>query len=583
MTSKHAFRVLHVDLNRKRGANLWFGDRRNSVGGSGLAAALFQEYGDVNAPALDPRQPLIFAIGPLTGFFPLMSKTVCGFKSPYTEEFAESHAGGRLALSLRFAGYDALLITGRAATLTCLTLGSKRLDFYDVHYLRGQDVFATGKLLRRLGKGDSAGHRSIMRIGPAGEVGQAMACVNVDTYRHFGRLGSGAVMGAKNLKAIAVVGDSNLPLPEGKDYPKLYKDIFQELTATSMMRKYHDLGTAENLTALNELKSLPWRNLQQSTDPGVAGISGETFAEQLLLRQTACSGCPVGCIHIGLLRQQFAKDHEFLYRQVSYDYEPIFAQGSMLGLTQASDVLALLDESEKVGLDVVSAGVALAWATEAMEKGLVGPDETLAELKFGDIQGYLTAMGHLGRGTNDFYRLLGQGALKAGDRYGGADFACVLGQEMAGYATGEVYYVSQGLGFRHSHLDSGGYSYDQKHAEQDAVKAAEFMVEDERGRLGLTSMVSCLFARGVYKEERLQEALRSVGQTELAEALPESCAKVQQLRWKLKFDCGYDPAKARIPKRYLEVETWKGKTDPAYLQILRDEYGARLRKLAGRE
>ena len=125
-------------------------------------------------------------------------------------------------------------------------------------------------------------------------------------------------------------------------------------------------------------------------------------------------------------------------------------------------MLAIIDVSEKMGLDVMSAGVALAWATEAFEKGVISEKETVVPLAFGDSEGYKIAMQHLGEGSNEFYRVLGQGTLKAAEQYGGKDFACVLGQEMAGYATGEVYFASQALGFRHSHLDSGGYSFDQK-------------------------------------------------------------------------------------------------------------------------
>jgi aldehyde:ferredoxin oxidoreductase len=92
--------------------------------------------------------------------------------------------------------------------------------------------------------------------------------------------------------------------------------------------------------------------------------------------------------------------------------------------------------------------------------------ETIARLAFGDTESYKQAMQHLGEGSNDFYRLLAQGTLKAAEHYGGKDFACVLGQEMGGYATGEVFFVSQALGLRHSHLDAGGYSYDQKQKEK---------------------------------------------------------------------------------------------------------------------
>lgn len=587
MWNKESFHVLHVDLETGRGKVLEFGERARLLGGSGLAAALFQEYGHLDKPWDAPEQPLIFTIGSLTGFYPLMSKVICGFMSPHTKQFAESHAGGRLALTMRFSGIEGLIFTGKAKTLSVAAVGSKRLDIYDAHWLKGQDVFATGKLLRRVGRKSSAGHRSILRIGPAGEKCCAYACINVDTYRHFGRLGSGAVMGAKNLKAIAIQGDADFPLEEGrglgKEYPKLFQDIFKLVTATDMMNKYHDLGTPSNLIPLNELKSLPWRNLQQTTDPGVKGISGERFAKHLLLRQSACSGCPVGCIHIGLLRHQYATQHEFLYKQVNYDYESIFAQGSMLGMARDAEVLALLDETEKQGLDVMSAGVALAWATEALEKGVVSEEQTLAHLAFGDVNAYLEGLRHLGLQTNEFYHDLAQGTLYAADKYGGADYACVLGQEMAGYATGEVYFAAQAMGFRHSHLDSGGYSYDQKHKEHDVEKAVNFMVDDEKERLKLTGMVSCLFARGVYSHERLQEALTAVGYREVAENLDNAAAHAQRLRWHLKCATGFDPHTARIPKRFTEIETWKGPIDIAYLDALRARYAAAIREMADSE
>lgn len=576
-----ASRVLHVDLETGSSRVLNFEGRPEHIGGSGLAAALYDTYGLPDAPALDPRQPVIFAIGPLSGFFPLMSKVVCGFRSPYNGQWAESHAGGRLALSLRFAGYDALMITGVARTLTCLVVGARRLEMHDVHYLRGQDVFTSGKYLRRYGK-DASGHRSTVRIGPAGERGVTYACANVDSFRHFGRLGAGAVLGSKNLKAIVVLGDSGIELPEGKDYPALYRDIYQSVTGTAMMQKYHDLGTAENLLALNELKALPWRNLQATSDPEIDGISGERFAEQLLLRQTACAGCPVGCIHIGLLRQQFARDHEFLYKQVSYDYEPIFAQGSMIGLINASDVLALLDETEKLGLDCMSAGVALAWATEAFAKGIISEKETLVPLEFGNAANYVAALHHLSNGASEFWIALGKGALYAADVYGGADFACVLGQEMAGYATGEVYFVSQALGFRHSHLDSGGYAYDQTAKDKDVDKAIAHLLDDEYKRLLINCSVSCLFARKAYPPERLQESLASLGMKAEADAFAESGRGVQALRWALKFRTGFKPEEVRIPKRFTEVVTWKGPIDTVYMDAVRTAYTRELRAMAAR-
>jgi aldehyde:ferredoxin oxidoreductase len=575
------FRVLVVDLTSGRGTVETLEGRSVHVGGSGLAAALFERHGQLDTAWNDPCQPIIFAIGPLTGYFPLMSKTVCAFKSPYHDQYAESHAGGRSALALRFADLDALVVTGRADRPVCLSIGSRHLEIKDVHYLWGKDVGTTGKLLRRMFKG--SGHRSILRIGLAGERGSAMAGINVDTYRHFGRLGGGAAMGVKNLKGIVIQGDGTFALPEGKAYAKLFQNVHQQLTDTEMMVKYHNLGTAENVDVMNKLKALPIRNLQQTSDPEIDGITGEKFAERSLLRNMACAGCPVGCIHVGFVREKFMEPNQYFYRQVAYDYEPIFATGAMLGVTDPFAVLDIMDTVEQTGLDVMSAGVALAWATEALDRGIIKQEDSLVPLKFGDAKTYTGAVRHLAAGTNDFYRLLAQGTANAAAHYGGREFACVLGQEMAGYATGEVFFVSQALGFRHSHLDSGGYSYDQKFEAVDLYEAVEFLVKDEQERVFLTSMVACLFARGVYKKELLAECLHSVGYDTLAETVPEVSKGLQAHRWQIRLATGYDPAAIEMPGRFSNVSTWKGPINPETLDRLRQHYAQRIVEMGRKE
>jgi aldehyde:ferredoxin oxidoreductase len=571
------FRVLKVDLSTGRGQIEEIDGRDLYAGGSGLAALLFHKYARPDKSWEDPKQPLIFTIGPLTGYFPLMSKVVCAFKSPYHDQYAESHGGGRSALSMRFADLDALVITEKAKRPSCLVVGSRKLEVKDVHYLWGKSVQRTGQMLRRMVGGP--GHRSILRIGRAGENRSAMACINVDTYRHFGRLGGGAVMGAKNLKAIVIVGDESFELPAGKEYALLFQKIYEQLTETSMMDKYHNLGTPINVAVLNGIKAMPCRNLQRTSDEGISGITGETFADRTLLRNTACAGCPVGCIHLGFVREKFSEPNQYLYRQVSYDHEPIFAMGAMLSVLDAFQVLTLLELSEKEGLDVMSAGVALAWATEAFEKGLITEKETLIPLKFGNAGAYAQALKHLGTGTNDFYQLLGQGTLKAAEHYGGTDFACVLGQEMGGYATGEVFFISQALGLRHSHLDAGGYSYDQKQKGKDVAHAVEFLIQDEKARVFLTSMVSCLFAREVYKEAVLADCLRAVGYRNLAEDLDSVSRRVQNMRWQIRMKTGFDPGSVKIPERFKQVVTWKGAMDTNYLDSLQKTYAQKIREM----
>ncbi len=577
--SRDHFRVLVFDLSTGRGKIEEFDGRNRYAGGSGLAALLFSKFGRVDQPWDDPGQPFILAIGPLTGYFPLMSKVVSAFKSPYHDQYTESHGGGRAALALFFANLDALVIVGRASRLSCLCFGSDHMELKDVSFLKGKDVVETGKIMRKIFP-EHSGHRSLIRVGPAGEQGFAMACINVDTYRHFGRLGGGAVMGCKNLKGIVIQGDCHFTAETSRGYSSLYKKIYTDVTATKMMKKYHDLGTAANIERLNDIHSLPWNNLQKTADDEVEKVSGKAFAEQTMLRNGACSGCPVGCIHIGYVREKAKDEHRYHYHQVPYDYELVFAAGTMLGVKSTFDVLRILEVIELGCIDGMSGGVALAWATEALERGLVSERETLVPLKFGNSREYEEAAWHLCRGTNEFYSLLCQGTLKAAERYGGGEFACVLGQEMAGYATGELFFAAQSLGFRHSHLDTGAYSWDQKNSEKNVEKAVKFLVEDEPGRVFLTSMVACLFARSVYTKERLAECLDVLGYSGLASRMDSVSEHIRKVRWKTRIDTGYKPEDFEIPKRFYSVKTWKGPVDKTYLEQLRREYGRAIMRLA---
>jgi aldehyde:ferredoxin oxidoreductase len=151
---------------------------------------------------------------------------------------------------------------------------------------------------------------------------------------------------------------------------------------------------------------------------------------------------------------------------------------------------------------------------------------------------------------------------------------------MAGYATGAAYFVSQALGFRHSHLDSAGYSYDQKPKGDKVEDAVKFLINDEKGRVFLTSMVSCLFARGVYKDEVLGSCLKSVGYGTLADNMDAVAGEIQRLRWRMRIGSGYRPEEVSIPKRFTEITTWKGQIDSVFLAGLKDQYASAIRALA---
>ena len=457
------------------------------IGGAGVAINLLSENCPQGADPLGPDNPIIFAVGPLVGLYPLASKTVAMFKSPLTGNLGESHAGGRSAVSIRSAGYGAIIIKGVSETPVYLSIDDKGVQFRDASGIWGiASSVTTGRIIRELETG--AGTRTIMRIGGAGEHLVRYASVITETYRHFGRLGLGAVFGSKKLKAVTVSGNHGFEVANRKHYREVYDDVYKRAVESPVMKKYHDIGTASNIMPLNLQKGLPTRNLAMATSPEAEHISGEKLAENYLGRRVACAHCPVACIHIAALREPYEKEPYFYKTtMIPYDYELIYALGSMVGVFDEKAMLHLIDSVEIWGLDAMSTGVVLAWATEAQEKGIITENETLGlNFKWGDEPTYAVAVEHIVKQPNEFYVVLAGGVDRASKRYGGEDFALAFGgNEMPGYHTGPVSHVGHLTGSRHSHLDSAGYSIDQaalKDKLPDAKVAAAKLLKEEAWR-----------------------------------------------------------------------------------------------------
>lgn len=566
-------RVLFVDLSRRR---FHIEERPElfvaGIGGSSVAIQLLDELCPEGADPLEPENPIIFTVGALTGYYPLASKTVSMFKSPHTGNLGESHAGGRSAIAIRMAGYGAIVIQGRSSMPVYLVIDEQGVEFRDASALWGtRSSYTTGSVLRKRESG--SGYRTIMRIGRAGEKQVSYACVITETYRHFGRLGLGAVFGSKQLKSIVVRGRRNLEAADRRGYRKVYDTIYERATVSPLMRKYHEIGTPMNVIPLDAIGGLPTRNLQSGRFKGAEAISGERMAADYLGRRVACAHCPVACIHLAALRIPYPNDPYFYKTlMLGYDHEPIFATGSLLGIEDVSGMLQLMDEIEVQGLDVMSAGVVLAWATEAMAKGLISEKETdgLA-LTFGDAAAYIRATRKIVDQPTPFYEALAQGVDHAAGIYGGEDFALAFGgNEMPGYHTGPACHLGYLTGARHSHLDSAGYSLDQTAAlEGQKLKpdsVVEQLVTEEQWRQVLTSLVICLFARKVYDPEIIVEALAAVGHEWSPETLTKLGERTLARKIASKRREGFDALDLRVPARITETPSPAGPFDEAFIR-----------------
>lgn len=582
-------RVLYVDLTRRR-----FEVRERPelfaahLGGVGAGIQLLAEECPRGADPWGPENPIVFAIGPLTSLFPLASKTVALFKSPHTGNLGESHAGGRSAVALREAGYGALVLKGASDMPIYVAVHGSKVFFRDASALWGmKSCFTVGRILREVEPG--AGQRTIMRIGQAGENLITYAGVTTETYRHFGRLGLGAVFGSKKLKAVVLSGKRSIPVSNAREYRAVYDEIYTASVESEGMRKYHDLGTAENILPLNELGGLPVKNLQAVRYDGAEALSGEALAEHYLGRRLACAHCPVGCIHLAALRDPSAKEPYFYKTSmISYDYEPLYALGTMLGGQDPVGWMQLMDEVEARGLDAMSTGVVLAWATEAQEGGLISEKETQGlRLAWGDFPTYVAAVQHLTARSNEFYHTLGQGVKAAAARYGGADFALAFGgQEMPGYHTGPAAHLTYLTGARHSHLDSAGYSIDQKvlmHRQPSPQEVAAALVQEESWRQILASLVVCFFGRSIYRPEVVVKALRVAGFSLSEEELSQLGRDILQRKRAFKGREGFRWETLRIPRRILETPAPTGSFDEAFLREAMRCYQRELGEVLERE
>jgi aldehyde:ferredoxin oxidoreductase len=575
MLNESYVRVLEVNLGTGRVHVRQRQDLFGYLGGAGLATALLREHVRPELDPLAPEQPIVFAIGPLSTIYPAVTKAVAMFRSPLNGELGESHAGGRLALAMRYAGYDALVIHGRATRPVYLYVDSSEVLLKRADTLWGMGAEEAGRVLRDIEPG--RGHRSIMRIGPAGEKMVRFALVNCETYRHFGRLGLGAVFGSKLLKGIYVSGDTDIPIPDVKAYNRVYTDIYKRLVETDAMRKYHDLGTPANVLPLHELGALPTRNLQSVRFEGAAEISGEAFADHDLMRKVACSGCPIGCIHIALLRQQFGDEHEYSWTGISYDHELVYSLGSLLGVSSRQGILRLLEGVAQQGLDAIATGVTLAWATEAADRGLIDTRELGTSLAFGDVEGYLTAIDALVAGRSELARRLALGATAAAEHYGGQDFALTLGgNPVAGYHTGYANILGQLVGARHSHVDNGGYSLDQKPRELTDEEIVDGLIAEEEERNALNSLAICMFARKIYDRPTVLAALGAIGIHWSEEEWVALGKRIYREKATLKETFGFDYRALRAPARFFEAPTPHGRLDPARLERMLALFSQRL-------
>jgi aldehyde:ferredoxin oxidoreductase len=517
---------------------------RQFIGGSGLGAKLLLDEGAASLDPLAPQSPLIFTFSPLVGS-PLTTsaKFAVVSKSPLTERINDSLASSGFAIAGKGCGCDAIVIVGRAAELSVLIIDEGNVRVEASSEYRGKTCGQTEQSLRsRLGT-----HFQVASIGPAAENGVRYATISHDG-RHAGRGGSGAVLGAKNIKAIAVHGSLRA---EWSD-PEQLLELSRSLSTKSFgpaTAKYRELGTATNLLTFNRLSALPTRNFQTGVFEEAVNISAEQMSAVRPKTRKSCIACTIGCEHI----------YGTGSTGVRLEYESLFALGSLCGVGDPDTILRATQRCDELGLDTISTGGTIAFAMECVSRGWL--DEPW--LTFGSGDSLLQAIELIGS-RSGLGNLLAEGSRRAALAIGHDSMAIapqVKGLEISGYEPRALQTMALGfaVGARGAdHNRSGAYEVDfsdkvdRRRVTSDSVGYA---IETEDKAALMDSLILCKFLRGVFEDFHSETAnmLRCVtGWDITADELRKTARRIVSAKREFNVLAGWTPSEDTLPQRFLD-------------------------------
>jgi aldehyde:ferredoxin oxidoreductase len=547
MTFGYHSSYLRIDVTTGRAERVPLSDTvlRQYIGGSGLGARLLLDEGGATVDPLSPEAPLIFAFSPLVGS-PLTTsaKFAVVSRSPLTQRFNDSLAGSGFAIAGKRSGCDAIVIVGRAPALSVLVINDGESRLEPATDLAGAACHAAEETLRaRLG----ADYR-IASIGPAGERAVTYATISHDG-RHAGRGGSGAVLGSKNIKAIAVRGTQRCDWAHPRALTELSRDLSKRSFGPATA-KYRELGTANNLLTFNRFGTLPTRNFQSGTFDEAPSLSPEQLSVEHSRTRASCVACTIGCEHIYSLGD----------RGVRLEYESLFALGSLCGVGDGDAVLRASQRCDELGIDTISAGGTIAFAMECVERGLLNQPW----LTFGSGDAVLKAIDLIGR-REGIGALLAEGSRRAAERIGQGSIAFapqVKGLEIPGYEPRGLQTMALGfaVGARGAdHNRSGAYDVDfsekvdRRNATLDSVRHA---IDSEDKAALMDSLILCKFLRRVLEDFHAEAAgmLQAVTGWDVTEdELRETARRIVAAKRRVNLLAGWTVDEDTLPERFLDT------------------------------
>ena len=389
---------------------------RNYLGGRGIIVHTLLREMPPNADPLGPENRLVFALGPMTGHpFVGSGRHSIGCKSPLTGGYGESEAGGYWGVELKRAGFDALIVEGASEKPVYLWVHNGDIEIRDAGTLWGLEVADThNQILAELK--DKKVRTAL--IGPAGEKRISFACVLHDLHHAAGRTGIGAVMGSKNLKAVAVRGERP---PEAADRRRLI-EINKAMLKNYKKRSPHWIvGTGRDIANYVKSGNLPIRNFQGGPFPGVEKITPQVMCEKYLVKMEGCFGCPIRCKRVVKLESPYSVDPGY----GGPEYETLGAFGSNCGIDNLEAIMKANDLCNRYGLDTISTGGAISFAMECFENKLLTLEDTDGvNLSFGNADAMLDLVEKIAR-REGLGELLSLGSKQAAEKIGpeAIDFA----------------------------------------------------------------------------------------------------------------------------------------------------------------
>ena len=501
----YAGRVLYVDLNtgKTRTEKLSQETAKKYVGGIGLGMHLYLSNSKAGTAPFSPENPLVLALGPLAGtMFPTAGNGHAFIsKSPATGGVAEAVSHGTFGTELKRAGYDAVIITGQAKKPAYLWIDDDSVKLRDAGHLWSRSPGETEDVIR-----DELDdyYIRVASIGLAGEKQSKIAGIINDKTHVAGRTGLGAVMGSKNLKAIAVRGTYDVAVAKPTEFLDLVEDFHERMKGPAAS-KYRTIGSIENLTVNNNLTCMPTNNYEAAHFPNADKISGEVLNEHFVIKIIACNSCAMRCEHVAIIR-----DGSYRGTMTRLEYDNVWALGPNCGVDQPNFIIKAAERCYYYGLDATSAGVAVSFIMDCYENGLLTQDELDGiDARFGNANALVNLIEKIGK-REGIGELLADGVRSAAEKIGknSAELAQhIKGLEVTGYDLRCLKTAALGaaVSFRGAdHTRSGVLVLDLK------GKVNSLKAEKDRGKIVkeyedvtnlLDSLMVCKNAKGTFYQE----------------------------------------------------------------------------------